>query len=113
MYLLREAAASKEINLQRLLLFILLYPIVPTFLVSNTDDSVVILLVFNEKKAEPSSFKGSAIISGLFFFFSHECIENFFNHVPFSFGFDLLQFAFCAVFVFDIGIGLQFNVFIF
>ncbi len=40
MYLLREAAASKEINLQRLLLFIPLYPIVPTFLVSKADDSV-------------------------------------------------------------------------
>lgn len=53
MYLLREAAASKEINLQRLLLFILLYLIVSTFLVSKADDSVVILLVFNEKKLNP------------------------------------------------------------
>lgn len=24
------------------------------------------------------------------FFFSHECVENFFNHVPFSVSFDLL-----------------------
>lgn len=44
---------------------------------------------FLDKKAEPLTIKGSAINSLFRFFFSHECVKDFFDHVPFSFCFNL------------------------
>ena len=41
------------------------------------------------KKAEPNDIKGSAHYLSLFFFFGHERVEDFFNHIPFFVCFDL------------------------
>lgn len=43
----------------------------------------------NDKKRETLSFQGFSTILILFFFFRHECIEDLFDHIPFSICFDL------------------------
>ncbi len=50
---------------------------------------LITLVKAKHKKTEPLSIKGSAVILRLFFFFSHERVEYFFDHVPFCISFDL------------------------